>query len=69
MKEQHCYYCVNKDDIIDYKLPMALNYYISNYKKILPRRYTGLCALHQRKITQAIKLSREMALMPYVRSH
>jgi len=67
MKAEHCYYCVNKNDIIDYKLPEALRYYISNYEKILPRRLTGLCAGHQRSVTQAIKRAREMALLPYVR--
>lgn len=69
MEEQHnCYYCVNKGVIIDYKIPEALNYYISNYKKILPRRISGLCAKHQRKVTSAIKRAREVALLPYVRT-
>lgn len=67
-KNQHCFYCIEKDIAIDYKLPEALNYYISRYKRILPRRYTGLCAKHQRKVTLAIKRSREMAFMPYVRA-
>jgi len=66
--DQQCYYCLERQDIIDYKLPKALNYYISNYKKILPRRYTGLCAKHQRKVSLAIKRAREMALLPYVRA-
>lgn len=68
MEKKHCYYCIEKDVIIDYKIPEALNYYISGYKKILPRRYTGLCAKHQRSVGYAIKQSREVALMHYVRT-
>ena len=67
-EKKHCYYCVEKQTTIDYKIPEALNYYISQYKKILPRRYNGLCAKHQRVITRAIKRAREMALLPYVRA-
>jgi len=66
--KKHCYYCIEKQDIIDYKLIKALTYYISNYKKILPPHYTGLCAKHQRKVASAIKIARETALLPYVRS-
>lgn len=68
MEQDSCYYCVNKEIFIDYKFPEALNYYISNYKKILPRRISGLCAKHQRGITKAIKHAREVALLPYVRA-
>lgn len=68
MQSDHCYYCVEKQTPIDYKVSEALRYYISGYKKILPRRYTHLCAKHQRAITEAIKRSREMALLPYVRT-
>ncbi|HBH46646.1 MAG: 30S ribosomal protein S18 [Candidatus Jacksonbacteria bacterium RIFOXYC2_FULL_44_29] len=70
MKEEikHCYYCVEKAELIDYKFSEALNFYLSHYKKILPRRYTGLCAKHQRKVTLAIKQAREVALLPYVRT-
>lgn len=68
MQGDHCYYCVEKQTPIDYKVPDALRYYISNYKKILPQRYTNLCAKHQRKVTEEIKRAREMALLPYVRA-
>ncbi len=68
MQPNHCYYCVEKQTPIDYKVPEALRYYTSGYKKILPRRYTHLCSKHQRKITSAIKRAREMALLPYVRA-
>jgi small subunit ribosomal protein S18 len=68
MQKDHCFYCVEKQIPIDYKVPEALKFYISGYKKILPRRYTGLCSKHQREITQAIKRAREMSLLPYVRT-
>lgn len=66
--KNHCYYCVEKQSYVDYKIPEALNYYLSLYRKILPRRYTGLCAKHQRQVTGAIKRAREVALLPYVRA-
>lgn len=68
MNKDHCFYCVEKQIPIDYKASEALKFYISGYKKILPRRYTGLCAKHQRKVEQAVKQAREMALLPYVRT-
>jgi len=67
-EKKHCYYCIEKEQIIDHKLPNALTYYLSSFKKILPRRYTGLCSKHQRKVTQAIKRARQMAILPYVRT-
>lgn len=67
-ENKHCYYCVEKEALIDYKFAESLTYYISSYKKILPRRYSGLCAKHQREVTREIKRAREVALMPYVRA-
>ena len=52
---------------IDYKDTATLNKYVSERGKILPRRITGTCAKHQRALTVAVKRSRHVALMPYVR--
>ena len=50
---------------IDYKDPQALKYFISERGKVVPRRISGNCALHQRKINQAIKRARNIALLPF----
>jgi small subunit ribosomal protein S18 len=64
-KKKVCKVCSGKMKI-DYKDAGALRRYISDRGKILPRRITGTCAKHQRKIAQAIKRARALALVPYV---
>jgi small subunit ribosomal protein S18 len=51
--------------VIDYKDPSTLKYFVTERGKIVPRRVSGLCAANQRKITQAIKRARMIALMPF----
>ncbi|MDO5755822.1 MAG: 30S ribosomal protein S18 [Tissierellia bacterium] len=60
-----CAYCADKNKEIDYKNVDELKRFISDRGKILPRRVTGTCARHQRKVTQAIKRARHLALLPY----
>ena len=43
-----------------------LRRFVSERSKILPRRTTGTCAMHQRQLTEAIKRARQIALLPYV---
>ncbi len=64
-----CAFCVDKIDIIDYKDPVKLRRYISDRGKIEPRRKTGTCARHQRRLTLAIKRARHLALLPYTADH
>ena len=64
-----CAYCVDKIDIIDYKDAVKLRRYISERGKIEPRRKTGTCARHQRRLTLAIKRARHLALLPYTADH
>jgi len=66
MKNLHCYFCINQFKDIDFKHTHLLSKFISRYKKIIPRKYTGACSKHQRKLAQAIKRARIMALMPFV---
>ena len=61
-----CSFCMDKVETIDYKDVEKLRKYVTERGKILPRRITGSCAKHQRKLTTAIKRARHMALMPYV---
>jgi small subunit ribosomal protein S18 len=60
-----CFFCVDKLDGVDYKDVERLKKYVSDRGKILPRRVTGNCALHQRQLTRAIKRARVMALLPF----
>lgn len=61
-----CSFCVDKNlTEIDYKEAGKLRRFISERAKILPRRVTGTCAKHQRKLTDAIKRARYLALLPY----
>lgn len=61
-----CAFCVDKVDHIDYKSAMKLRKFITERGKILPRRTTGTCTFHQRRLTVAIKQAREIALLPFV---
>ena len=61
-----CRFCVDKVDYIDYKDVRALMMSIPERGKIQPRRISGTCAKHQRKLTTAIKRARQLALVPYI---
>ncbi len=64
-RKKVCRFCQDKIEKIDYKDVSLLKRFTSERGKILPRRVTGTCAKHQRKLTTAIKSSRVVALMPY----
>jgi len=61
-----CRFCVDKIDYIDYKDVRQLMMAIPERGKSQPRRISGTCAKHQRKLTTAIKRARQLALIPYV---
>lgn len=65
-RKKVCNFCVEKVHDIDYKDVVKLSRYVSERAKIVPRRVTGTCSAHQRKLTIAIKRARHVALMPYV---
>ncbi len=52
-----CQFCAEKCESIDYKDAAKLRRFVSERSKILPRRTTGTCAMHQRQLTEAIKMS------------
>ena len=60
-----CAFCADKVSTIDYKDTAKLRKYMTEKGKIIPRRTTGVCAKHQRELTNAIKKARVMALLPY----
>ena len=64
-----CQFCMQKAQngaaSIDYKDVDTLKKYVTERGKILPKRITGTCAMHQREVTTAIKRARIVALLPY----
>jgi small subunit ribosomal protein S18 len=64
-----CAFCVEKARDIDYKDAGRLRRFLSDRGKIEPRRKTGTCAKHQRRLSVALKRARYMALLPYTGEH
>ena len=60
-----CAFCQEKVEFIDYKDVNRLKKYITEGGKILPRRMSGTCAMHQRELTNATKKARTDALLPF----
>ena len=60
-----CSFRLEHQDVIDYKEVARLRRYLSDRGKILPRRMTGVCSRHQRRLTVALKRARHIALLPY----
>ncbi|MBN1252786.1 MAG: 30S ribosomal protein S18 [Bacteroidales bacterium] len=65
-KKKYCRFKKNKIRYIDYKDPIFLKKFLNEQGKILPRRLTGTSLKFQRKVAQAIKRARHLALLPYV---
>ena len=65
-RKKVCQFCADKTEVIDYKDVDKLKKYVTERGKILPKRITGTCAIHQREVTKAIKRARIVALLPYV---
>ncbi|HEY8535471.1 MAG TPA: 30S ribosomal protein S18 [Vicinamibacterales bacterium] len=61
-----CKFCADKIDDINYKDVKLLSAFIPERAKILPRRISGTCATHQRKLRLAIMRARILALLPYI---
>ena len=60
-----CKFCSDKIDDINYKDVKLLMPFVPERAKILPRRISGTCAMHQRKLRTAIMRARQLALIPY----
>ncbi len=60
-----CQFCIDKATDIDYKDVAKLKKYVTEKGKMLPRRMTGVCAKHQRLLSNAIKRARIAALLPF----
>jgi small subunit ribosomal protein S18 len=64
-RKKVCRFCVDKVDDINYKDAKLLQSFISERGKITPRRISGVCTPHQKRLTEAIKQARNIALVPF----
>ena len=64
-KKRSCRFCADKALRIDYKDYHMLKYFITERGKIIPRRMTGNCGGHQRKLATAVSRARILALLPF----
>jgi small subunit ribosomal protein S18 len=64
-RKKVCKFCVEKIDDINYKDVRMLQQFVAEKGKIVPRRLTGVCTPHQRRLTSAIKRARNIALLPF----
>ncbi len=69
VRRKGCRFCADKTMKIDYKEVRTLRYFVSERGKIVPRRISGNCADHQRKVCEAIKRARNIALLPFTTGH
>jgi small subunit ribosomal protein S18 len=60
-----CQFCADKNISIDYKQIDMLRKFVTEDGRIRPRRQTGTCATHQRKLAVAVKRARHIALLPF----
>lgn len=65
LRKRVCRFCVDKVEAVDYKDINRLIKFVTERGKIVPSRVSGTCAKHQRKLAQAIKRARYLALLPY----
>ncbi len=64
--DRQCVFCQSNVQAINYKDTNMLKRYLSSFGKIVPRKRSGVCAWHQRKLANAIKRARFMALLPFL---
>lgn len=65
-RKKVCRFCSDQDFILDYKDVRMMQSFVTEHGKIVPRRISGNCALHQRQLTVAVKRARNLALVGYV---
>jgi small subunit ribosomal protein S18 len=68
-RKKVCKFCTEKIDAIPYRDVRLLQGFVAERGKIVPRRLTGVCTTHQRRLTRAIKQARNIALLPFAARH
>ncbi len=64
-RKKVCRFCEEKIPHIDYKNVELLRLYVPERGRILPRRLSGTCSFHQRRVKEAVKRARVLALLPF----
>ncbi len=64
-RKKVCKFCTEKIEAINYKDVRLLAQFVAESGKIVPRRLTGVCTPHQRRLSSAIKQARNIALLPF----
>jgi small subunit ribosomal protein S18 len=65
LKRKYCKLCAEKVPYLDYKDEKRLARFVTDRGKIVPRRVSGTCAMHQRQLTSAIRRARILAMLPF----
>jgi small subunit ribosomal protein S18 len=68
-RKKVCKFCTEKIDGIPYRDVRLLQQFVAERGKIVPRRLSGVCTTHQRRLTRAIKQARNIALLPFATRH
>jgi len=68
-RKKVCKFCTEKIDSVPYRDVKLLQQFVAERGKIVPRRLTGVCTTHQRRLTRAIKQARNIALLPFATRH
>ena len=68
-RKKVCKFCTEKIDAIPYRDVRLLQGFVAERGKIVPRRLTGVCTTHQRRLTRAIKQARNIALLAFAARH
>ena len=69
VRAKMCRFCADSTLTLDYKDAKTLRIFLTERSKIIPRRISGNCAKHQRKLTLEVKRSRHIALLPFTSAH
>ncbi|MCX7905145.1 MAG: 30S ribosomal protein S18 [Elusimicrobiales bacterium] len=65
IKKKQCKFCLEKIKEIDWRQSQLIKLFTTETGRILPRKITGVCAKHQRQLAKAIKINRNLAILPY----
>ena len=65
LKRKYCKLCAEKVPYLDYKDEKRLGRFVTDRGKIVPRRVSGTCAMHQRQLTNAVRRARILAMLPF----
>jgi small subunit ribosomal protein S18 len=65
-RRKFCRFCADKSAFIDYKDIKVIRGYMTERGKLLSRKVTGTCSVHQRELTTAVKRARSIALIPFM---